>query len=203
MKKVVIVAALVIIAIFTYLFYFSAPEITNPVPSGGNVICFGDSLTSGYGASEGMDYPSQLSLMLGEPVINAGVPGDTTATALKRLEEDVLSRSPRVVLVILGGNDLKNGVPREEAFANLRAIIMAIQKEGALVIVGGIQVPFWGRGFGKEYKRLCNKLGAVLVPNVLEDIFGNPALMSDRIHPNDAGYKRMAQRFYKALKPYL
>jgi lysophospholipase L1-like esterase len=80
---------------------------------------------------------------------------------------------------------------------------MAIQEEGALVVVGGIEVPFWGRGFGKQYKRLCNELGVVLVPNVLEDIFGNPALMSDRIHPNGAGYNLMAQRLYEVLKPYL
>jgi len=66
---------------------------------GEKIICFGDSLTHGTGASRGKDYPSQLSKMISRPVINAGVPGDTTARALQRLERDVLSYSPDLVLV--------------------------------------------------------------------------------------------------------
>ena len=58
---------------------------------GEKIICFGDSLTYGTGASRGMDYPSQLSKMISRPVINAGVSGDTTARALQRLERDVLA----------------------------------------------------------------------------------------------------------------
>ena len=136
-------------------------------------------------------------------IINAGVPGDTTATALARLEEDVLSQSPRIVLITLGGNDLKNKVPKEEAFDNLRIIITSIQDEGALVIVGGVKIPLYGRGFGKAYKELCKESGAVLIPNVFKGIMGNPKLMSDPIHPNDAGYTILAEKFYEAMKPYL
>ncbi len=73
-----------------------------------------------------MDYPLRLSEMLGEPVVNAGVPGDTTEAALRRLDEDVLEEDPRIVLITLGGNDLKNGVEKEVAFDNLRQITEAI-----------------------------------------------------------------------------
>ncbi|MBI3118467.1 MAG: hypothetical protein HYZ00_07260, partial [Candidatus Hydrogenedentes bacterium] len=69
------------------------------------IVCFGDSITHGYGASPGRDYPARLAELLGTPVINAGVDGDTTASALKRLEEDVLIEEPRLVIVELGGND--------------------------------------------------------------------------------------------------
>lgn len=203
MKKISIFLLLVFIVFIGYHLFHPSLKIRNANPSGENIICFGDSLTYGTGAAEGMGYPSQLSEMISMEIINAGVPGDTTATALARLEEDVLSQSPRIVLITLGGNDLKNKVPKEEAFDNLRTIITAIQDEGALVIVGGVKIPLYGRGFGKAYKELCKELGAVLIPNVFKGIMGNPKLMSDPIHPNDAGYTILAQKFCEALKPYL
>lgn len=182
--------------------FLPGPDIKNPDPDGENIICFGDSLTYGTGASEGMDYPSRLAKMVKDPVINAGVPGDTTADALVRLDEDVLARSPKMVLITLGGNDLKNGVDRETAFSNLRIIVEAIQGAGALVVVGGLEIPFYGRGFGEAYQELAEETGAVLIPNVFEDIMGKPDRMSDQIHPNDAGYAIMARRFYEAIEPY-
>ena len=179
------------------------PPVKNARPAGENIICFGDSLTYGTGASQGMDYPSQLSRRIGRPVINAGIPGDTTDTALARLERDVLDRSPRIVLITLGGNDLKNRQDRDRAFRNLKTIITAIQGRGALVIVGGLDVPIWGRGFQERYRKVCEETGAVLVPDILKGLLGNSDRMSDAIHPNDAGYGIMAGYFYEAMKPYL
>ncbi len=106
-------------------------------------------------------------------------------------------------MVALGGNDLKSGVPSEEARHNLRIIIESIQNQGALVIVGGIDFPCWGKRFGEIYKQLSKELEAVLIPNALDGIIGNRRLMSDRIHPNNEGYTVMAQMFYEAIKPYV
>ena len=204
MKKIILFILLGFIAFIGFRLFFSAPEIRNTNPSGENIICFGDSLTYGTGATKkGMDYPSQLARMINRPVINAGVPGDTTATALKRLEKDVLTRSPRIVLITLGGNDLKNRVPREKTFDNLRTIVQSIQDAGALVIVAGIDMPFWDRGFGNAYEDLCDELGALLIPNIFKGIMGKRHLMSDPIHPNDAGYALFAQKFYEGIRPYL
>lgn len=183
--------------------FYSGPEIKNARPSGQQIICFGDSLTAGYGASSGMDYPSQLSEMLARPVINAGVSGDTTGQALERLEADVLSRDPRIVLITLGGNDLRRGILKRVAFANLKKIVEAIQDQGALVIVGGIDIPFYGRGFGEAYQKLADETGAILIPNIFKDIFGRRKLMSDSIHPNNDGYRIMARRFYGAIPDHL
>lgn len=203
MKKAVIGLLTFVGIIAGYLIFSSSPDITNSIPSGENIICFGDSLTYGTGASAEMDYPSQLSKMIGREVINAGIPGDTTKDALERLKADVLLKSPRIVLITLGGNDLKNKVPKDVAFANLKTIIEAIQDTGALVIVGGIDIPLFGRGFDREYARVCDLTGAVFIPNIYEHIFGHQNLMSDPIHPNDRGYQIMAERFYEAMKPYL
>lgn len=202
--KAGVIALAIVLAVYLGIRHFSpAPPVKNPRPAGENIICFGDSLTHGTGASQGMDYPSQLSRLIGRPVINAGIPGDTTSTALARLERDVLDRSPRIVLITLGGNDLKNRRDRDQAFRNLRAIITAIQGRGALVIVGGLDVPLWGRGFQEQYKKVCEETGAVLVPDTLKGLLGNPEKMSDAIHPNDTGYGIMAGDFFEAIKPYL
>ena len=171
--------------------------------AGTRIICFGDSLTAGTGASKGMNYPSQLSRRIGQEVINAGVPGDTTADGLARLEADVLSQSPRLVLITLGGNDLKNQAPKDEAFRNLREIVERIHGAGAVAIIGGIDIPFYGRGFGAAYRKLAQDTGAVLIDNILEDIMGDRARMSDPIHPNDAGYAIVAERFHEAIRPFL
>jgi len=207
MKDLKIIFILLILSAFVILFiyhhYHDNSEIINPDPSGDNIICFGDSLTYGTGARQGMDYPSQLSGMISMPVINAGVPGDTTTSALRRLEKDVLAHSPKIVLITLGGNDLKNGIPKEVAFQNLEKIITSIQEQGALVIVGGIDIPLLGKGFGDAYEILCDELGAVLIPNILKGIMGNRKLMSDQIHPNASGYTIMARMFHEAMEPYL
>ncbi|UCD81249.1 MAG: arylesterase, partial [Desulfobacterales bacterium] len=145
---------------------------------------------------------SQLSKLIGKPVINAGMPGDTTARARQRLERDVLAKSPDVVLITLGGNDLKNGLAKDKAFANLRIIVEAVQNTGARVIIGGLKFPLRDRGFGKAYEQLAAETGAALIPDILEGIMGNRDLMSDPIHPNEKGYKIMAERFHEAMLNY-
>ena len=203
MKKIIIPILAVLVLMVGYKFFLSGPSVRNPTPTGENIICFGDSLTFGTGAAENMDYPFQLSRMISKPIINAGVPGDTTAMAMARLEEDVLSKSPRMVLITLGGNDLKNRISKETAYQNLKNIIVSIQDRGALVIVGGISIPFWGRGFGEMYQKVCKETQALLIPNIFDGIIGDKSLMSDPIHPNDKGYTLMAQKFYQAMKPYI
>jgi len=201
MKKILLYFLVAVILISGYWIFVSPPQVKEGIIPYDTIICFGDSLTFGSGAGPGMDYPSQLSKMIAKPVINAGVPGDTTAKALKRLQRDVLSRSPDMVLITLGGNDLKNGVAKDTAFKNLKRIVESIQGQGARVIIGGLKFPLRDRGFAKGYEELADQTGAVLIPNIFKDIMGNRQLMSDPIHPNGAGYKIMAQRFLEAMQP--
>ena len=200
MKKLlyIILAALILLA--EYKFITSTHQDFDNLSAGQKIIAFGDSLTYGTGASSGKDYPSQLSNLVSRPVINAGVPGDTTDSALERLERDVLAYSPDMVLITLGGNDLKNGIDAETAFNNLKMIVNLIQSQGARVVIGGLSIPFRDRGFGKAFKLLADETDATLIPNILEGIMGNRKRMSDPIHPNDAGYKIIAQRFYEAMR---
>ncbi|MCP4178467.1 MAG: arylesterase [bacterium] len=204
MKKILLIIVCIIILIVGYWFLSgpSAYEITNKIPQGKSIICFGDSLTYGTGASKNMSYPAQLSRMINRPIINLGISGETTSMALKRINE-VIKLDPKIVLITLGGNDLKNGISKKETFGNLRTIVTTIQNHKALVIIGGIDIPFFGKGFGQAYKELARETGSVLIPNIYTGLLGNRKLMSDRIHPNNAGYTKLAQKFYKAVKPYI
>ena len=201
MKKILLYFLVAVSLILGYRIFISPPQGKEiPIPYD-TIICFGDSLTSGTGAEPGMDYPAQLSQMISKPVINAGVRGDTTARALKRLQRDVLSKSPDLVLITLGGNDLKNGVAKDIAFQNLKRIVESIQGQGARVIIGGLKFPLRDRGYARAYKDLADQTGAVLIPDIFKDIMGHRKLMSDPIHPNGNGYKIMAQKFMEAMLP--
>ena len=205
MRKFIYILFALIILFFGYFLFIAPPgkQDVDSVLANDVIVCFGDSLTYGTGASSGMDYPSRLSEKLGRTVINAGVSGDTTASALNRLERDVLSESPGLVLITLGGNDLKNGVPVDVALGNLIEIVETLQANNARVVVGGLKIPLRDRGYGEAYDELAERTGAILIPNILEGIMGNRAMMSDPIHPNNAGYELMADKFYQALQEVL
>jgi acyl-CoA thioesterase-1 len=201
MKNSLLILLTVVVLFAGYRIFVAPPQVKEGSIPYNTIICFGDSLTFGTGAEAGMDYPSQLSKMIAKPVINAGVPGDTTARALKRLQQDVLARSPDLVLITLGGNDLKNGVAKDTAFNNLQHIVESILGQGARVIVGGLKFPLRDRGFAKGYRDLADQTGVVLLPDIFKDIMGNRKLMRDPIHPNGDGYRIMAQSFLDAMRP--
>jgi lysophospholipase L1-like esterase len=178
------------------------PRAARPT-AGDGVLAFGDSLVEGVGASEGRDVVSLLSARVGVPIVNAGRSGDTTGSALGRLDSAVLSRNPRIVIVVLGGNDLLRRIPREETFANLDAIVGRIRGRGAAVILVGLSVGVFVDGYGNGYEEVARRTASGLVPDVLAGILGHPDLMFDQIHPNDRGYSMMADRIEPALRDLL
>jgi acyl-CoA thioesterase-1 len=177
-------------------FFWPSPysNVANLRSRGSNIIALGDSLTAGFGAPAGEDYPSKLSTMIGAPVLNAGVSGDTTEAALARLDPDVLSRDPRVVIVGLGGNDFLRGVAISSTDANLRMIIQKIHGAGAMVVLLGFSFPSISANYEKMYEGLAREERCLLIPHPLREILTDPALKSDEIHPNAHGYQLMAER---------
>ncbi len=191
------------IGIWIFLVSSDEPEIKMPT-AGRKIIAFGDSLVEGVGASEGdKDFVSILARRLGLEIVNAGRSGDTTATALERLERAVLLQDPRIVLVLLGGNDALRRTPKEETRKNLALIIDRIQAQGAAVLLLGVRGEIFRDDYRQIFEGLAKEKGAGLIPNVLEDIFGHADLMSDPIHPNDEGYAQMAERIEPVLRKML
>lgn len=178
-------------------------EIPNLDSPGTTIVAFGDSITAGYGADgPGTTYPERLAERIGRPVINAGVPGDTTADALARIET-VLSQDPWLVIVELGGNDLLRQVPIERVEANLTAIVERLLAARSVVVLVEIHGPFGGGRYADLFERLGDKYHVPVLEDALPDILSDPKLKSDEIHPNAAGYTKLADRVSEELAPII
>lgn len=189
------------ILVFALVFYFFfQTETTKNYPSQGtDIIAFGDSLVYGTGASsEKKNFVSLLSVKLGKPIINLGIPGNTTADGIARLHE-IDRYKPRVVMLLLGGNDRLQKISEDTTFRNLGMIIQNLQSRGAVVIVLGIRGGVLGDTYEDDFKALKSTYHTAYVSDVLDGLFGNPKLMSDVVHPNDEGYSRIADKVYPVL----
>jgi lysophospholipase L1-like esterase len=133
-------------------------------------------------------------------VANAGVSGDTTEMALDRLDRDVLSRDPRIVIVGLGGNDFLRSVDIAATERNLRSIVRKIQASGAMVVVLGFRFPSLNLDYEKMYTRVADDERCLLIPRMLRGIITDPSLKSDEVHPNARGYEIMANRIAGPLR---
>lgn len=189
-------AAAGVLLILIVWFFWPSPysRVRNLGSHGTNIIAFGDSLTAGYGAPPGQDYPLRLASLIGATVINAGASGDTTEMALARLDSDVLWRDPRIVIVGLGGNDYLGGMPISATEASLRTIVRKIQASGAMAVLLGFRFPSLNANYEDMYTRVAREEGCLLVSGVLRGILTDPSLKSDEIHPNARGYQLMAER---------
>jgi acyl-CoA thioesterase I len=174
-----------------------------PPRAAGPWVAFGDSLTAGFGAAEGGDYPTQLSKRIGTEIRNMGVPGETSADGLRRLPA-VEEIEPRVVLLCFGGNDVLQNRARDQMIANVGSMIDRLQARGAFVVLLGVRGgSIVGDRNASAFKDLAREKKVLFVPNILDEIFNQPAMMFDFVHPNDAGYARIAQRVEDALKPVM
>lgn len=193
---------LLIGGIFWYFFFRDWPIKNYPSTKNGPIVLFGDSLAAGEGATAGNTLADQLGKLEGRTVLNYGVSGDTTRSGLARLPV-ALAENPKVTLILLGGNDFLQKVPRKETFQNLEKIVTAFQKEGSIVVVLGVRSGIVGGGADEEFESLAKRTGAVYVSDVLSGVFAHADLMSDTIHPNNLGYAKIAKRIAPILTKYL
>ena len=203
MKKIIIVLLLGVI--FGLALYYLSGEnntVKNYPTRDGPIVAFGDSLVRGVGSTSGNDFVSLLSGKIDEQIINLGVSGDTTRDGLGRLEE-VISNRPRIVILLLGGNDYLKRIPREENFQKLRTLISKFQEDGAAVILLGVRGGLLVDHFDSDFENLAEETGTAYVPDVLDGLFRNKNLMSDEIHPNDKGYQLIAEKIYPVLSKIL
>ncbi|MCD8489394.1 GDSL-type esterase/lipase family protein [Kamptonema cortianum] len=180
-----------------------SPDVANVNRTQGTqIVAFGDSITAGAGVGQQAAYPRLLSEILNVPVVNRGRGGDTTAIALQRLREQSLQADPWLVIVGLGGNDFLQGVPLAQTEENLRQIAIALQQQGVIVVILGMNVEPFNGEYEQLYQRVANDTQAYLIPGVLEGL-NDPRYLFDEIHPNSAGHQVLANRIAEGLKPIL
>lgn len=198
--------ALLVAFLFTlgYWYFNHGWEIRNyPAVQGTTIVAFGDSLVEGIGATQGNGFVSIVSRKLQVPIVNAGVKGNTTVHGLERLERDVLSKDPKVVLVLLGGNDFIRRIPKEETFRNLQTIVNRIHEKGAIVVLLGIRGGVLKDSYRADFDEFAKRNKVAYVPNVLGGLLGDKDVMADAVHPNDAGYAVIAERVAPVLEDVL
>jgi acyl-CoA thioesterase I len=188
------------------------PGVVAGGDSEGRVLIIGTSLTAGYGLSPDAAYPARLQERIdaeGLPyrVVNAGVSGETSAGALRRL--DWLLRDPaEVVIVETGANDMLRGLDPDSTRANLDAILArlrAVEPAPRILLVPMLALPNLGRGYGRSfeaiYPELAERHGVTLLPFLLEGVAGEPGLnQPDGIHPNRRGHERIAETLWPGVR---
>ncbi len=197
-------AALLALVSSIGLFGIGLTQVEAQLPAGTvpKVIALGDSLTAGTGATSGNDWVSVLSRWANISIINAGVSGDTTANARDRIGS-ITAQDPDIVIVFLGGNDILQLKPLSETIDNLRSIITQLKTSGAQVILVGTHNDTFQSTRERAFQQLASELDVEYAPSVLSGILGNPKLLSDTVHPNDAGYRLVAERIWNKLQPML
>jgi len=179
------------------------------------ILCFGNSITAGYGLDPDLAYPGVLEQILEKngynyKVINAGLSGETSAGGLTRIDW-ILQNKIDVFILELGANDGLRGLPLVQTKSNLQSIIQKVKKkypEAQIVIAGMMVPPNMGNDYATEFSYVFNELAtendAILIPFLLDGVGGKPELnLPDGIHPNVEGHKMVAQNVCEVLKEML
>jgi acyl-CoA thioesterase I len=201
--------------------------ITPNTPKTGPIVCLGDSLTEGYGASEpskvdkSNSYPAFLQKKVKVNIINAGISGDTSGGGLARADKDVLSYDPQLVIISLGANNFLRLKPASEAKRDLQALINKIKNEDRKIYLASfIGDAAWQDSYLQtfpimppgilalleDYRKIYDELRSEnkdigYISNIWKGIGKNQ--MSDPIHPNAEGYSIMADNIFDEIRPYL
>ena len=184
---------------------------------GPTIVCFGDSITAGYGLAEpaAEAYPALLqkkieAARLRGRVVGAGVSGETSSGGVRRVEW-VLRQPIDIFVLALGANDGLRGIEPAITRANLQRIIDRVREKSPttkIVLAGMIMGPNLGpdytRDFAAIYPALAEKNRITLVPFLLDGVAGRAELnQSDGIHPTAEGHAIVAENIWKVLRPLL
>ena len=189
------------------------------------IVCLGDSITSGWDISENNKddksraFPAVIQKLADITVINAGVSGDTTTEALKRLEPDVLAHNPQMVIILLGVNDFFSDFDFQITKENFCSMVSVITAGGSKIFIvkflsdDAIRWNMFHKGkseteqeyFISQYYEMYDCLHGMYNCEILYDILDDilPDMTVDGIHPDAIGHEIIGERIYGAIKPWL
>lgn len=194
----------------------SAPgAATARVPrSSAHVVLFlGTSLTAGLGLDPDAAFPALIqrrldSLHLRWRAVNAGVSGETSAGALRRL--DWLLKEPVAILVVeTGANDGLRGLDVDSTRANLLGVVRRARaaQPGIRILLAGMEAPpnlgaRYTARFRAAFRGVAAREHLALIPFLLAGVGGVDSLnQRDGIHPNAAGERLVARNVWRVLEP--
>jgi acyl-CoA thioesterase I len=186
-----------------------------PAAPAKTILCFGDSLTAGYGLDDpaAESYPALIgtklkSATLPWKVVNAGLSGETTSAGLRRIDW-VLRQPVDIFVLALGGNDGLRGIGAALTKTNLEAIVVKVRAKNpkAVIVLAGMKMPPSMGTYAADFEAVFANIAAadrtlVSIPFLLEGVGGMPAMnQPDAIHPNVEGHRKVADHVWKTLEP--
>ena len=177
------------------------------------IVCYGDSITAGYGLNPGQSFPDALQRDLEKngysyKISNMGTSGATTKDAAAKVAS-VTQAHPAIAIVEFGGNDGLRGLPLAQTRKNLDAVLTALESAHIKVLLAGITLPpnygpDYINAFNQLYRDLAAKHHAAFVPMIYKDLVNVPdTIQADGIHPTSKGSELIAKTLLPALKPLL
>jgi len=177
------------------------------------LVCYGDSITAGYGLQTGQSFPDALQRDLDArgyhyKVSNQGTSGATTKDAVANLRS-ILLLHPALVIVEFGGNDGLRGLPLTETRRNLDAVLTALENAHIEVLLAGITLPpnygpDYIHAFDQVFRDLAARHHIAFVPMIYKDLVSVPGtIQPDGIHPTAKGSEIIARTLLPALAPLL
>lgn len=176
-----------------------APKLA-PLAPDSVVLAFGDSITYGTGAAAEESYPAQLERLIGRTVMNAGVPGEVSAQALRRLPAALEEHRPHLLVLCIGGNDFLRNLGKEQVAANVQTMVAVARQSGVDVVLIGTPEKGFTLTPPAFYADIAEQLGIPYEGDVIGEILRDSTLKSDPIHPNARGYRLIAERVATLLK---
>lgn len=164
------------------------------------VVAFGDSITYGTGANPQESYPAVLEKLIGRRVVNAGVPGEVTANGLSRLPEILEREKPALLIICHGGNDQLRRLNEQQTIDNIREMIRMAKQRGVAALLIAVPSPGIFISPAPFYSDIAKELTIPLEEKTLSLVLADGSLKSDYIHPNAAGYRRLAEALAALLK---
>jgi len=157
------------------------------------ILVFGDSLSAAYGIPESAGWVALLGERLKQrrsnyTVTNASISGETSAGGAARIGKALASAKPSIVIVELGANDGLRGLPVTEMKKNLIAIVQASKREGARVVLVGMQLPpNYGVPYVNQFRAAFGDVAkderVAFVPFLLEGLDKREQFQADNLHP--------------------
>ena len=187
--------------LFLFFIYMLTSCSSNDLIKNNSIVCFGDSLTYGYGATNGQTYPYFLQQYTEFPVINKGINGNTSKNGLDRID-DILQFKNSIVIVEFGANDFFQQIPISETKKNMTMIVNKLKQNNDIVVLVSIEDKQLSQLYNM-LKSLAKEQNVLFVEGILNEIWDNSNLLSDDVHPNSNGYKLVADKIYKNIKHLL
>jgi acyl-CoA thioesterase-1 len=174
------------------------------------IVAFGDSYFSGYGVEPSASFPAQLERALREHghnarVVNEGVPGETIADGLARLDR-TLAQKPDLIILELGANDAELALDPETSRGNLDRLLARIRAAHVRVLLCGALAPAelgedYQAEFDPIFPEMAAKHGIPLYPFILDGVASDDNLIQDDgEHPNSKGVQVMVDRMLPVVE---